>query len=56
MGQSTLGSVANVVCVKTTAGFIERWEPKPATVHQGLRVPRRLLNVAVRKKLSPSTI
>ena len=35
------------VRVKTTAGFIERGELKPATVHQELRV-------AVRKKLLPS--
>ena len=42
------------VRVKTTAGFIERGELKPATVHQELRVLRRMLNVAVRKKLLPS--
>src|SRR5947209_2930920 len=42
------------VRVKTTAGFIERGELKPATVHQELRVLRRVLNVAVRKKLLPS--
>jgi hypothetical protein len=41
------------VRVKTTAGFIERGELKPATVHQELRVQRRMLNVAVRKKLVP---
>jgi len=41
------------VRVRTTAGFIERGELKPATVHQELRVLRRL-NVAVRKKLLPS--
>jgi integrase len=39
---------------KTGAGFIERQELKPATVHQELRVLRRMLNVAVRKKLLPS--
>jgi integrase len=39
------------VRVKTTAGFIERGELKPATVHQELRVLRRML---VRKKLLPS--
>jgi len=44
----------NRVRVKTTAGFIERGELKPATVHQELRVLRRMLNVAVRKKLLPS--
>jgi len=42
------------VRVKTTAGFIERGELKPATVHQELRVLRRMLNIAVRKKLLPS--
>jgi len=40
--------------IKTTAGYIERGELKPATVHQELRVLRRMLNVAVRKKLLPS--
>src|SRR5215469_11090189 len=40
--------------IKTASGFIERQELKPATVHQELRVLRRLLNVAVRKKLLPS--
>src|SRR6202140_1854234 len=40
--------------VRTTAGFIERGELKPATVHQELRVLRRMLNIAVRKKLLPS--
>src|SRR5437764_9492583 len=42
------------VRVRTTAGFIERGELKPATVHQELRVLRRMLNIAVRKKLLPS--
>jgi len=42
------------VRVKTIAGFIERGELKPATVHQELRVLRRMLNVSVRKKLLPS--
>jgi integrase len=42
------------VRVKTAAGYIERQELKPATVHQELRVLRRMLNVAVRKKLLPS--
>ena len=42
------------VRVKTTAGYIERQELKPATVHQELRVLRRMLNVAVRKKLLPA--
>ncbi len=40
--------------VRTAAGYIERQELKPATVHQELRVLRRMLNVAVRKKLLPS--
>jgi integrase len=39
---------------KTGAGFIQRERLKPATVHQELRVLRRILNVAVRKKLLPS--
>ena len=42
------------VRIKTTAGFIERQELKPATVHQELRVLRRMLNVAVKKKLLPA--
>ena len=42
------------VRVKTAAGYIERQELKPATVHQEMRVLRRMLNVAVRKKLLPS--
>ncbi len=42
------------VRVRTAAGYIERQELKPATVHQELRVLRRMLNVAVRKKLLPS--
>ncbi len=41
------------VRVKTTAGFRELGDLKPATVHQELRVLRRALNVAVRKKLLP---
>jgi len=43
------------VRIKTTAGYIERGELKPATVHQELRVLRRMLNGAVRKKLLPRT-
>lgn len=39
---------------KTVAGFIEREELKPATVHQELRVLRRMLNIAVKKKLLPA--
>ena len=42
------------VRVRTATGYIERQELKPATVHQELRVLRRMLNVAVRKKLLPS--
>ena len=42
------------VRVKTAAGYIARQELKPATVHQELRVLRRMLNVTVRKKLLPS--
>jgi integrase len=42
------------VRIRTAAGYIERGELKPATVHQELRVLRRMLNVAVRKKLLPS--
>ena len=38
------------VGVKTAAGYIERQELKPATAHQELRVLRRMLNVAIRKK------
>jgi integrase len=39
---------------KTAAGFVQREKLKPATVHQELRVLRRVLNVAVRKRLLPS--
>ncbi len=39
---------------KTKNGYHERSLVKPATVHQELRVLRRMLNVAVRKKLLPS--
>jgi integrase len=39
---------------KTNNGYHERGLVKPATVHQELRVLRRILNVAVRKKLLPS--
>jgi integrase len=42
------------VRIKTSAGFVEREKLKPATVHQELRVLRRILNVAVRKRLLPS--
>ncbi len=39
---------------KTKNGYHERGTVKPATVHQEFRVLRRMLNVAVRKKLLPS--
>jgi integrase len=39
---------------KTKAGVVEKGVLKPTTVHQELRVLRRMLNVAVRKKLLPS--
>jgi integrase len=42
------------VRIKTVAGFVERQELKPATVHQEFRVLRRMLNVAVKKKLLPA--
>ena len=39
---------------KTALGYHERGRLKPSTVHQELRVLRRILNVAVRKRLLPS--
>jgi integrase len=39
---------------KTSSGYLERGRLKPTTVHQELRVLRRMLNVAVRKKLLAS--
>jgi integrase len=39
------------VQIKTGAGVVQKDRLKPATVHQELRVLRRMLNVAVRKKL-----
>jgi integrase len=42
------------VKIKTGAGIVEKNRLKPATVHQELRVLRRMLNVAVRKKLLPA--
>jgi integrase len=39
---------------KTRAGIVERGVLKPSTVHQELRVLRRILNVAVRKRLLPA--
>ena len=36
--------------VKTKDGFVEKQVLKATTVHQELRVLRRMLNVAVRKK------
>jgi integrase len=38
---------------KTREGIIEQGLLKPSTVHQEFRVLRRMLNVAVRKKLLP---
>lgn len=42
------------VQVRTAGGVIQRDRLKPATVHQELRVLRRMMNVAVRKKLLPA--
>jgi len=42
------------VQVKAAAGVIQKGRLKPATVHQELRVLRRMMNVAVRKKLLPA--
>ena len=42
------------VRIKTGVGVVLREKLKPATVHQELRILRRILNVAVRKKLLPS--
>jgi hypothetical protein len=42
------------VRVKTKGGVLEKQLLKPATVHQELRVLRRMLNVAVKKKLLPA--
>src|ERR1019366_7468012 len=42
------------VQIRTTAGVIQRDRLKPTTVHQELRVLRRMMNVAVRKKLLPA--
>jgi integrase len=39
---------------KTTNGIVQKDRLKPATVHQEMRVLRRMLNVAVRKKLLPA--
>jgi integrase len=39
------------VRAKTRAGFIELGQVKPTTVHQEFRVLRRMLNIAVRKRL-----
>jgi len=45
------GRLRQRVRFKTKSGYLERGLLKPATVHQELRVLRRMLNVAVRKKL-----
>jgi len=42
------------VRIRTSLGYRERGVLKPATVHQEFRVLRRMLNVAVRKKLLPA--
>jgi hypothetical protein len=42
------------VQVRTAGGVFQRERLRPATVHQELRVLRRMLNVAVRKKLLPA--
>jgi integrase len=39
---------------KTSKGYREKGVVKPSTVHQEFRVLRRVLNVAVRKRLLPS--
>jgi integrase len=39
---------------KTSSGYVERGKLKPSIVHQELRVLRRMLNVAVRKRLLAS--
>jgi integrase len=42
------------VQIKTMSGIVQKDQLKPATVHQELRVLRRMLNIAVRKKLLPA--
>jgi integrase len=39
---------------RTSSGYIERGKLKPTTIHQEFRVLRRMLNVAVRKRLLAS--
>ena len=48
------GRLRQRVRFKTSSGYLERGELKPTTVHQELRVLRRMLNVAVRKKFLTS--
>jgi integrase len=48
------GRLRQPVRFKTSSGYIERGKLKPTTVHQELRVLRRMFNVAVRKKLLAS--
>jgi integrase len=48
------GRLRQRVRYKTSSGYFERGQLKPTTVHQELRVLRRMLNVAVRKKLLTS--
>jgi hypothetical protein len=64
LGRTSMGDITAERClrqrlqtrvqVKTGAGIIEKDRLKPATVHQELRVLRRMMNVAVRKKLLPA--
>jgi site-specific recombinase XerD len=39
------------VCVRTNGGYREKGRLKSSTIHQEFRVLRRILNIAVRKKL-----
>ncbi len=48
------GRLRQQIKIKTSNGFRQGSVPRPATVHQELRVLRRMLNVAVRKKLVPA--
>ncbi len=48
------GRLRQRVRIKCSLGYREKGVLQPATVHQELRVLRRMLNVAVRKKLLPA--
>ena len=48
------GRLKQRVVVKSKSGFVQKGLLKATTVHQELRVMRRMLNVAVRKKLLAS--